>query len=295
MQALLFNLYSDPFLAAQLAHHLNAETGQLNTRQFPDEETYLRVDSDCQERDCIIFCNLFQPNAKMLPLIFLADTLRELGAKRIVLITPYLCYMRQDIRFQAGECINAYPFARLLSQHVDFLVTMDPHLHRIHSLDEVYQIPSTVVAAAPLIAFWVICSIDNPLFIGPDSESEQWVSDVAKRAEAPYVIMEKTRHGDRDVDIHLPNMDQWQGYTPILVDDIISSGKTMLNTLQALQQAGLNRGYCIGVHGIFADNAYAELQELAEVVTTRTIPHPSNQIEVAESLALAVKGWLQAE
>lgn len=293
MKPLLFNLDSDPFLANQLRHHLDADSGLLNTRQFPDQETYLRIDSNCQNRDCVIFCNLYQPNSKILPLIFLADTLRELGAARVVLITPYLCYMRQDIRFQPGECVNAYPFGKLLSQHVDFLVTMDPHLHRIHALDEVYQIPTAVVPAAPLIAFWVVCSIVEPLFIGPDSESEQWVSEVARLAEAPYVIMEKVRHGDRDVDIHLPDMTQWQGYTPVLVDDIISSGKTMQNTLKALQNVGLSRGYCIGVHGLFADNAYAELKQLADVVTTRTVPHASNQIEIAESLAKAVTEWLR--
>ncbi len=293
MTALLFNLDSDPQLADQLARLTGAEPGQLNRRNFPDLESYLRVDSDCRGRSCIILCNLFQPNDKILPLLFLAETLRELEAASIALVTPYLSYMRQDIRFRPGECVSARPFARLLSDYVDFLVTVDPHLHRIHSLDEVYSIPSRVVRAAPLIASWVRSQVEKPLFIGPDSESEQWVSEVAELAGAPCLVMEKIRHGDRDVEVTVPELRDWQDYTPVLVDDIISSGRTMLSTLGQLQNGDLRRGCCIGVHGIFADQAWQELQRVADVVTTTTIPHPSNRIDISEALARPLREWLE--
>ncbi len=292
MRPLLFNLDSDPLLAQQLTEQIEGEAGNINQRHFPDLETYLRIDSDCTDRDCIVFCNLFQPNDKIMPLIFLADTLRELGARKIALVTPYLCYMRQDKRFQPGECVNAIPFGRLISNYVDQLITIDPHLHRIHHLDEVYQIPSQVVKASPLIADWVNENISKPLFLGPDSESEQWVQDVANRANSPFIILEKTRHGDRDVEITLPDLKQWQGHTPVLVDDIISSGRTMLTTLLQINKLGLERPYCIGVHGIFADQAYLELQQQAQVITTGTIPHPSNGIDISSALSTAIRQWL---
>ncbi|OMH33958.1 ribose-phosphate diphosphokinase [Motiliproteus sp. MSK22-1] len=291
MNPLLFNLNSDPVLASQLRAHLDAEEGVINQRYFPDQETYLRIDSNCQERPCIVYCNLYQPNDKIMPLLFLVETLRELGASKVALVTPYLSYMRQDKRFLPGECVNARPFARLLSNYLDFLVTIDPHLHRIHSLDEVYSIPTHIVKAAPLIADWVGTHIKQPLFLGPDSESEQWVSEVAQLIDAPFLVMEKNRKGDRDVEINVPSLKTWKDHTPILVDDIISSGRTMLTTLMQLRQSGLNRGYCIGVHGIFADNAYSELQEEAEVISTSTIPHPSNQIDVSAALAVPLAQW----
>ncbi|MEH6625870.1 MAG: ribose-phosphate pyrophosphokinase [Motiliproteus sp.] len=292
MRPLLFNLDSDPVLAQQLTEQIEAEAGTIIQRYFPDLETYLRIDSNCEGRDCILFCNLFQPNDKIMPLIFLAETLRELGAKKIALVTPYLCYMRQDKRFLPGECVNAIHFGRLISNYIDHLITIDPHLHRIHHLDEVYGIPSQVVKASPLIADWVKEHIAKPLFLGPDSESEQWVKEVAKQAKAPFVILEKTRHGDRDVEISMPDLEQWQGHTPVLVDDIISSGRTMLTTLMQINKLDLERPYCIGVHGIFADQAYLELREHSHVVTTGTIPHPSNAIDISTALSAAIRQWL---
>ncbi|KAA0874967.1 ribose-phosphate pyrophosphokinase [Nitrincola tapanii] len=293
MKPLVYNLDSDSALAAQLAQALNAEIGSLEIRHFPDGETYLRVLDEQLERPCILFCNLFHPDEKILRLLFLADTLKELGATQVILVTPYLAYMRQDKRFQAGECVSSRPFARLLSSHVDALVTLDPHLHRYHSLSEIYSIPTEVVSAAPLIAHWIHTHLKQPLLIGPDSESEQWVSEVARLAQAPYQILEKQRHGDYQVDISTPELEAYAGYDAVLVDDIISSGRTLLETLTHLQDQGLNSATAIGVHGLFAGDAYERLSQQAQVLTSESIPHISNAIEIAPALAQAVKNLMR--
>ncbi len=293
MSILLFNPDSDPALASQLARLLDAQAGVLEQRRFPDGESYLRVHTECKGRRCVILCNLFHPDERLLRLLFLADTLREMGASEVGLVTPYLAYMRQDKRFKPGECVSSRPFARLLSEAFDYLVTVDPHLHRYHSLDEVYTIPSRVVQAAPLIAHWIGQHIRDPLLIGPDSESEQWVSHVAGLAGVPFQILQKERRGDYDVSISLPDLEQGQQCTPVLVDDIISSGRTMLETLSHLQSAGLPRATIIGVHGIFAGDAYTRLTQVADVVTTACIPHLSNQIDIAPPVAEAVRELMQ--
>ncbi len=289
---LIFNPDSDPALASQLTHLLDALAGVLEQRRFPDGESYLRIHSDCTDQDCVILCNLFHPDERVLRLLFLADTLRECGARSIGLVTPYLAYMRQDKRFQPGECVSSRPFAKLLSSAFDYLVTVDPHLHRYDSLDEIYSIPSRVVQAAPLIAQWIQQRVDQPLLIGPDSESEQWVSQVAALAGAPFQVLQKERRGDYDVSVSLPDLDSAAERTPVLVDDIISSGRTMLETIKHLQAAGLPRAVAIGVHGIFAGDAYAQLTEVADVVTTACIPHLSNQIDIAAPLADAIRDLL---
>lgn len=294
MTTLFYNLDSDAALAAQLCMALSAEAGTLELRHFPDGESYLRVHDQCRDRRCVIFCNLFQPDKKTLRLLFLADTLRELGASQVILVTPYLAYMRQDKRFHEGECVSSRPFARLLSQAVDGLITIDPHLHRYHSLSEIYSIPTRIVQAAPLIAKWIQQHIPNPVLIGPDSESEQWVSEVARLAEAPFQVLEKERFGDYNVSVSLPELEPYQQHHPVLVDDIISSGRTMLETIAHLDRAGLPRTTAIGVHGIFAGSAYAQLSEKAQVITTDCIPHISNKIETSTALAEAVR-QLQSE
>lgn len=294
MTTLFYNLDSDAALAAQLCMALSAEAGTLELRHFPDGESYLRVHDQCRDRPCVIFCNLFQPDKKTLRLLFLADTLRELGASQVILVTPYLAYMRQDKRFHEGECVSSRPFARLLSQAVDGLITIDPHLHRYHSLSEIYSIPTRIVQAAPLIAKWIQQHIPNPVLIGPDSESEQWVSEVARLAEAPFQVLEKERFGDYNVSVSLPELEPYQQHHTVLVDDIISSGRTMLETITHLDRAGLPRTTAIGVHGIFAGSAYAQLSEKAQVITTDCIPHISNKIETSTALAEAVR-QLQSE
>ena len=292
MKPLLFNLDSDISLASALKDKLGADAGELDTRYFPDGESYLRVLSECNNRSVIIFCNLHQPNNKTLNLLFLASTVKALGAKRIGLASPYLPYMRQDKQFKPGKCVSSRPFAKLLSSHFDWLVTLDPHLHRYHSLSEIYSLDSTVVHAAPMIAEWIKHHVKRPLLIGSDSESEQWVSDVAARANAPFQVLIKVRKGDYHVEVSLPEVEQWHQHTPVLVDDIISSGKTMLNTVQHLAAAKLATPVCIGVHGLFSNEAYDELARNATVVTCNCIPHTSNKIDISEALADAIHAQL---
>jgi ribose-phosphate pyrophosphokinase len=198
--------------------------------------------------------------------------------------------MRQDKRFQEGEAVTSAVFAQLLSRHIDWLVTVDPHLHRWHTLDEIYSVPGIVVPAAPLLAAWIKANVDTPVLIGPDSESEQWVSAVAQIAGAPHVVLEKVRRGDRDVTISIPNPAALRGRTPVLVDDIISTGHTMVATVQHVKAQNLNPPVCVGVHAVFAGDAHEALLATgaARVVTTNTIPHASNGISVHQTIARVV-------
>ena len=139
----------------------------------------------------MLVCTLDRPDDKFLPLVFAAAAARDLGAHGSALSAPYLAYMRQDRRFQPGEAVTSTYFAKLLSSQIDWLVTVDPHLHRRGSLAEIYSIPTQVMHAAPLISDWIRSEVKMPLLIGPDSESEQWVAAVARDAGAPHVVLQK--------------------------------------------------------------------------------------------------------
>lgn len=291
---------ADPFVFAMpgseqqgrdLADRLGGETGVLETRRFPDGESYVRIVSIVAGRNIVLVCSLARPNDQFLRLVFAARTLRELGAAHITLVAPYLAYMRQDKRFHAGEAVTSSQFADLLSREVDRLVTVDPHLHRHKALSEIYAIPAVALHAAPLLADWIAVNVEQPLIIGPDIESEQWVSAVAGRAGAPYVVLRKARHGDRDVEIAIPDLGAWAGRRPVLIDDIASSGRTLIETARGLIGQGMQAPVCVVVHALFADDAYAELSGLAErIVSTDTVAHPSNGISVAGLLADALRG-----
>lgn len=286
-ETILFSLPGNEELTRKLAEQLQFETGISNIRQFPDGETYVQIKSDVKGKRVVLVCTLHQPDNKLLPIYFLSKTAKDLGADCTCLIAPYLAYMRQDKRFHTGEGITSAYFGSLVSQFADTLVTVDPHLHRRSSLSEVYDIPNKVLHAANHISSWIKDNITKPVLVGPDSESEQWVSEVAKSAEAPFIVLEKIRHGDNDVEVSVPQVENYKEYTPVLVDDIISTARTMIETVQHLKKAGMKPPVCIGVHAVFAGNSYYNLKEAgtADIITCNTIPHESNRIDISDILS----------
>lgn len=273
-------------MAQALANRLDAELGVLTWRRFPDAEAYVRIASDVRGRRVHIVCTLANPDPQIMALIFAAATVRECGAESVHLVAPYLAYMRQDMSFLPGEAVSATHFARLLSQHFDGLATVDPHLHRIRGLEEIFAIPTLVGSAAPLLGDWIAQNVDAPLIVGPDQESEQWVAEVARRAGAPHVVARKQRIADELVRIELPDLTAWSGRKPVFADDIVSSGRTMIEAARVLDARGMVKPYCLAIHAVFAPGAFENLSRVTEsVVTTDTIFHASNAISVVDTLA----------
>jgi len=283
MDKIIFAMPGNETIANAIADKLHFPVGEMVLRSFPDAETYVRVLSDVDGKNAILVSTLYQPDAKLMPLYFIAKLLKDLGAAKVTLIAPYLSYMRQDKRFHDGEAVSSEYFAELLSSFVDELITIDPHLHRRNSMSEIYTIPCKVLHAAPLISSWIKENIEMPLLVGPDSESEQWVAETAAKMNTPYIVLNKERISDTEVRISVPDVVQFKNYTPVLVDDIISTAKTMIVTAKHLSEAGLKPVTCIGVHGLFAGNAYEDLLKagVGRIITCNTIPHLSNEIDVS--------------
>jgi ribose-phosphate pyrophosphokinase len=279
-------------VAQRIAARLGLDVVVPEVRQFPDGELYVRVDRDFAG-DVALVGNVTGSN--FLQIAFLAATARDQGARRVGLVAPYLAYMRQDSKFKSGEGVTARYFGKLLSGVVDWLVTVDPHLHRYDSLDGVYSIPTTIARAAPAIARWIAEQVPQPVLVGPDAESVQWVSAVADSCGAPYVILEKTRRGDRDVSVSAPSGTKtWNGHTPVVIDDIVSTGRTMVEATKQLRAAGSAAPMCIAIHAVFADAVLDELVAAGAsgIITCNTIPHASNKICVADPIADAVRARL---
>jgi ribose-phosphate pyrophosphokinase len=286
---LILPLPGNETFASHLADAGGWELGHMETRRFPDGESYVRILSDVAGRPVDLVCTLARPDDGFLRLAFAADAARALGASEVTLIAPYLAYMRQDRRFQPGEAVTSKTFARVLSSTFDRLVTVDPHLHRYPALSALYTIPADTLHAAPLLADWIAAEVDQPLIIGPDEESEQWVSAIARRITAPYAVLRKIRHGDRNVDVELPDLSEWRARRPVLVDDIASSGQTLVEAAKKLPLQGFRRPVCAVVHGVFAEESYARLRGLTDrIVSSDSIPHESNAIRLAPLIAATI-------
>lgn len=286
----LYASASNELLAHGLTADLAIAQGALTWHRFPDGETLVRVETSPEPEVCIL-CTLADPDPRIMPLLMTAAALRAQGATRVGLIAPYLAYMRQDRSFHPGEAVAAEHFGALLGQRFDWLVTVDPHLHRIRDLREVIACPSLALHAAPLLADWIGANVPDPVLVGPDDESAQWVSAAAERIGAPWFTLTKLRHGDLDVQTTLPDGIQPTGRQPVLVDDILSSGRTLAQAAGALRTRGFATPQCVAVHGLFAGDARSALKTvgITQVAVTNSIPQPESRIDIAPLLAEGVR------
>lgn len=291
LNTIIISLQDDHTLALHLANTLQIEMGKIEIDHFPDSEIYVRILSDVKHKNVILIDCLAHPNHKLLTLIFAAKTLKELGANKICLITSYLPYMRQDKHFKAGDANTSVLFANLISECVDQLITIDPHLHRIKNLSEIYKLESTaVIHSTKKIAEWINNNVHSPLIIGPDEESQQWVEEIAAYTQADYIICKKTRYGHKDVEVSVPKI-KYTDRTPIIVDDIISSGASVLAILRQISAQGFKNAICIGIHALFSHETYQTLLHhgASEIVTCNTIKHPTNRIDINDLIVEQVK------
>ena len=290
---IIFSLFDNDDLAQIIQKKCQYELGKITQHQFPDGETVIKIDSNVAGRDVIFITSLDQPNTKLLPLLLAAETTRSQDALKITLIAPYLAYMRQDKVFEPGQGITSKYFAQLISHYFDGLITIDPHLHRWPTLSAIYDIPTTVLHATDNIAQWIHKHIQQAILIGPDAESVQWVEDIAMKAKAPFLILEKIRKGDECIEVSIPNIENYKNCIPVLIDDIISTGMTMMGTVEHLKSLNMLAPICIGVHAIFAGDAYQKLlfSGVEKIITCNTIQHCSNDIDISTNIINFLGIW----
>lgn len=287
MKTVFLPFPADHQLAEEIAARTGADIGLVEWHHFPDGESLVTIDEGLHGRKVVIVASLRDPDRLAIPLRMAADTAREFGATSVGLVAPYLAYMRQDHRFQGGQAISASLFAGFLSESFDWLVTVDPHLHRISRLEDVFRIPTKRVAAAPVLADWILKNVPDSIILGPDSESQQWVADVAHIAARPYEVLRKVRSGDLSVEVSVPESAEFRNGTPVILDDIASSAHTMIRAVERLIVAGTRAPVCLVIHPVFAGDAYEQLRVAgaSKVVSTNSIAHRSNGISLGHLLA----------
>jgi ribose-phosphate pyrophosphokinase len=288
----LLAMPGDEAFAARLAEAAGADVLAAEIRRFPDEESYLRLDDSVDGQSVAIVARLARPDATIPPLLFAAAMARDLGAARVGLVAPYLPYMRQDDRFHPGEALTSVTFAGWISAHFDWLLAVDPHLHRYPTLDAIYSLDARTVTSAPLIAEWIRCNVADPVVVGPDSESEQWVRAVSAVHGLPWRVLEKTRRGDTDVIVRGADLDAVSDRNPVLVDDICSSGATLVEAARVLREAGLAAPACAVVHGLFDDANLARLEQagIRPIAATDSVDSDRATIALADHVAPVVAG-----
>lgn len=278
--------------AKRLAVRLGLACDEIALHRFPDGE--LRVTVAPAADTTILYAALDQPNDKLIALLFAAEALRRGGAKRLVLVAPYLCYMRQDIAFHAGEAISQRAMGGLLASIADRVVTVDAHLHRTGDIGLVFPgIESENLSAMPAIANALVAAgIDAAtVVIGPDAESEPWVRDLAGRLGLQHTVARKTRRGDRSVEIDFADAALLAGRPALMVDDIVSSGTTLMVAARTLRAMGASAVDTVVTHALFPPAMISAFTDagIRSIRSSDSVPHPTNAIALDEILAAALR------
>ncbi len=288
LQLLAFD--DDALLAPALAQALGCAWAPVQSHRFPDGETRLRLPPVLPPQ-VLLLRGLQDPNAKLTELLLAAAGARELGAQRLTLISPYLAYMRQDMAFTPGEVVSQRHLGALLAAAFDAVVTVDPHLHRVATLDEVLPGRRGVaLSAAALLGVHAARQVPGALLLAPDEEAGQWVRVAAQAAGLAHAVCRKQRHGDRAVDVALPDLDV-RGRAVVLLDDVASTGRTLIGAARGALAAGATSVDVAVTHALFVGDALAAVHAagVRQVWSSDCVPHASNAVSVVPLLAAAVQ------
>lgn len=272
-----------------LAQALDIPCHIIQRHCFPDGESKLTLPVKLCEH--VLLCqSLDHPNDKLLELLLVAKAARQQAAAELTLVAPYLCYMRQDKAFHAGEIVSQAIIGELLAELFDNVITVDPHLHRIHHLEQAVPARHAVaLSATSQMADFLGERVREPVLLGPDKESEQWVRAVADPFQWQFGVCEKIRTGDRQVEVTLPDIDLHKR-TVVIVDDVASSGQTLAVTIKKCLLKNAQNVDVLVTHALFADDAEQRLLDagVRNIWSTDSVNHKSNVISLAGLLKQAV-------
>jgi len=273
-------------LARDIAFEAGCECIEAYTVRFPDGECYTRVDRESLEDDVVIVQNTY-PDGNLVEMLLLEDVAKRLKAKSVTLVIPYFGYARQDRVFKNGEAESAKVMCEILGLKADRVITVD--LHKEDSLKEFKNCVTRDVKAAEAIAeHFKGMGID--LVMSPDIGAAGRAMDVGTRLGVEYDYLNKTRLSGTEVEIKPANAD-CNGKNILIVDDMISTGGTIIAATTQLKAAGAKAVYVACTHGVFVNNAVQRLvgSPIDGVYCCNTLETELSKISVAKVIAKALQ------
>jgi len=273
-------------ISKSLARSLKIEHSYLDVNKFPDNEIDIKFNKEVRNKKVYLVQSFYgNVNERIVETLFAGYTAKSLRARKIILVALYFPYLRKDKRFRPRECVSAKVMSKLFSKF-DKIYIVEPHLHRIKKIKKLIKKGKRISVVSDIADY--AKKIKEPVIIGPDMESFQWANSVAKLLKRKAYVLEKKRYGSRSVKVKVPNINV-KNENVVIIDDIISTGSTMLETIKGLKKLKPKKIYCIAIHGIFTNDSLSELKKHAEVVSCNTIPSKVAKIDVTETVAKEVR------
>ncbi len=292
MTIVLHSFRDEAAQAQRLSNALQVPLAFVDVHAFPDGEIVPCVPAPAATT--IVYRSLDQPNTKLVELLLAADAWRSNGAQRLILVAPYLPYMRQDTAFRTGEPVSQRVIADLLDAAFDRILTVDPHLHRTRSLAELFptcQSTHLFGADALIPHLRAFPPAVGTVVVGPDVESGPWVARIAAPLGLVHTTMRKRRQGDTEVELLAPADFDPAGCPVLLVDDICSTGSTLRKATSLLKSLGAGEITIFITHALGRKKVLEELLRAgaSRVLSTDSIANPANEIHLADLLAHALR------
>jgi ribose-phosphate pyrophosphokinase len=271
-------------VAGNLANRLRQPLLHTIYKRFPDDEFYVRVLDNIAGKDVVIVQTAY-PDPKIVELLLMQDAVHDAGAKKITVVLPYFGYSRQDKKFEEGEAISARAIAEHISLHADCVITVDPHKEHILKF---FTVPAYSCSAVSTIAQH-LKEKNIDFVLAPDKGAKERAKETAKLINCEYDYLEKTRINGATVKITPKKLDA-HGKNVAIIDDIISTGDTMANSIKELKKQGAKTILIACTHGLFIGGAKEKLlaADCDEIISTDTIETDFSKVSVAECIAATI-------
>jgi len=274
-------------VAIKVATALKAKHTNIISKKFPDNESHIKFSVNPKGKTVVIINSLsHNPNERIIETYLAASIAKDYQAKKIILMATYFPYMRQDTHFENYDSSSAKHISKLFSIF-DKVYTIDPHLHRISTMKKLSRSIQEITTNKLIANYIKIHFKQEFTIVGPDKESQQWANRISKTLNTKAVILKKIRLSSTKVKIKSRPL----GKNVIIIDDIISTGNTIIETIKIAKAQGARRVTVIGIHGILLKDAAQKIKKHAELITTNTILNRYARIDVSSLISIELKRY----
>jgi ribose-phosphate pyrophosphokinase len=298
----LFGGTANPGLAQAVARELGVSLGACSVERFPDSELSVRLLESVRRKEVYVIQPTSRPvNDNLMELLAFADACRRSAAARVVAVVPYFGYARADRRDRRREPITASMVASLMqAAGVAHVLAVDLHTPQVEGF---FQVPvDSLTAVAPIADALAGTLPADVTVVSPDAGRVKMANDYAHRLSVPLAILMKRREsGSRTEVTHL--VGDVRGRACLIVDDMISTGGTLVGSIRALREAGARDFWVAATHGLLVGDACERLEAagVSGVVVTDTVDVPCRDwprlriVSLAPLIAEAVRRMVQRE
>ena len=293
-------------LAAHVARELGEELCYVETKKFPDGERYLRIDGEIADEVTVIQSTGYPQDENLMELLFIISNLKDLGAKKVRAVVPYMGYARQEKRFNPGETISAKIICNLIeAAGADEFITFNIHEECVLNF---FDIPARNLSAMPAIAEYLDKKYfrktnEKPLIIAPDKGAYGFAQEMAEIIGCDCTYLTKVRLGPDKVETKIVdvrcegagentvNVDSVKGKHAVIIDDIIATGGTIVNAINILKQYGAEKVDVCCVHPILTNNGAVRIYAAGaeKIIGTNTLSSDTSRVSIAKSIADALR------